>query len=114
MSLICESLHAGLLALKATRSWHTILTGPQPLIHALVISISRTQQVGEAPSPHSLLSSSSELIELVPLSVEGVRALIVGTVQAPFDRLSVLTRLLFAETSGLPLFVLSLLQTMVR
>lgn len=92
--------------------WRSIFDGGQPLKHSIIITSFRTTL--NQPSPiDKQVSVRTRQVEATNLLPAGVQAIVAACVRAPFERLSILSELLFTETRGNPLFLLTILQNLV-
>lgn len=83
-----------------------------PLSHLLAVSIYRTESVTEPP-PDRLLSVSGATLFISKLPEPGVAALITACFPTTIDKASTLCSLIYAETEGSPLYIRTLLVTLV-
>ena len=93
--------------------WRSFLDGQHALQHNLTISAYHTTVNQRAPVEYGL-SISAQQLEIPALPPAGVQALIAACVRAPFERISILSQLLCTETRGNPLFLLTVLSSLVR
>lgn len=89
-----------------------MLDGSYPLAHVLVASIYRVESVAKPPAER-LLSSSGDSLHICKLPEAGVRALITASFPTTVDKESTLVSLIYAETEGSPLYIRTLLVTLV-
>lgn len=92
--------------------WRRILDDAQPLNHCLIVTLLRTDST-PPPDPLSLLSVTAHNIHVPRLDEDGVEAYLAAALQGPIDNLSTLTSFLYAETSGSPLFLRTLVSSLV-
>lgn len=89
-----------------------MLDGAYPLAHVLVVSIYRVESVAKPPAER-LLSLSGDSLHISKLPEAGVRALITASFPTTIDKDSTLISLIYAETEGSPLYIRTLLVTLV-
>lgn len=99
-------------ALDAVDSWRGLFDGAHPIDHVLAVSQYRVETLTPR-SPLRLLSTGSDSIHVPRLSEEGVRAFVDACLHSGVQNTAVLTTFLTAETSGNPLFLRTLLSTLV-
>lgn len=92
--------------------WRGLFDSVHSLNHVLAVSLYRVETL-EAPSPLRLLSTGSDSIPVPRLSETGVRAFADACLHSRIDNVSVLTSFLATETAGNPLFLRTLLSTLV-
>ena len=93
--------------------WRSLLEGVRPLENTFVVVTMRTASA-DPPPKSQLLCESSELLPVPYFTETDVQTLVVSCLQAPFDKLSVFTRLIFTETEGSPLHLVTLIRSLVR
>lgn len=93
--------------------WRGLLDGHTPLNFVLMIAAYRTE--GESPPPTpTLLATGAAVIHVQKLPEVGVSELIEVCFHGALDQASNLASFLYAETAGSPLYLRSLLTTLVR
>ena len=94
--------------------WRTLLDGPQPVNHVLLISTCRVPPDQTKPASSLSLSPSTTNIHVPPLTDEGVHALLMATFRDRLASSHVLANFLHAETAGLSLYVRAMIATLVK
>ena len=92
--------------------WRELFDGAHPINDVLVISIYRVDTLAPPSTPH-LLSERSANIQVPYLSEVGVRAFVDVCFNSRLDAAPALASFLSAETSGNPLYLQTLLSTLV-
>jgi predicted ATPase len=108
--LLVDDIHW--MAEEEVRIWRALLDGPQPLNHVLVLSLYRVE-VPEPPPPQALLSATAASLVIRRLPEAGVAALTKACFKTSVDNVMTLASLLYAETGGSPLYLRSMLATLV-
>jgi predicted ATPase len=89
--------------------WRSLLTGPHPVEHVIIITMYRVEGT-DRPSK-SLLAGTDIHVKSFPES--GVAEFIQACLPTTVDSLSTLASFLYAETSGSPLYLRSLMVSLV-
>ena len=93
--------------------WRNLLDGPNALNFVLMAAAYRVES--ERPPPESMsLSPSSPLLHIKRLPEAGVAELINACFHGALDQAQNLASFLYAETGGSPLYLRSLITTLVR
>jgi predicted ATPase len=95
------------------KAWRHILDGVHPLRDAMVVSTCR-DILGETPAPQKLLSASSSNTEIPFLTESGVLAKVETAFHHLIEGAPALASFLFAETNGSPLYLRSLVSSLVK
>jgi predicted ATPase len=93
--------------------WRALLEGSHPINHVLLVSLYRTEG-SIAPPMSDLLSAHSTTLHIERLPETGVSDFIQSCLPTTVDGLGILASFLFEETQGSPLYLRSLMVSLVR
>jgi hypothetical protein len=93
--------------------WRALLEGSHPVNHVLLVSLYRTE-TSTAPPLADLLSGHSVSLHIERLPEEGVSDFVQSCLPTTVDGLGTLSSLLYEETLGSPLYLRSLVVSLVR
>jgi predicted ATPase len=92
--------------------WRSLTDGMQPVNHVMLVTIFRIAR--DTPPPLSaLLSVSGESLHVKHLPEEGVKEYLEASFSGGVDGHATLAQFLFAETLGSPLYLRSMIETLV-
>ena len=93
--------------------WRALLEGAHPINHVLLVSLYRTETSSPPPAAE-LLSAHSSNLHIERLPENGVSEFLQASLPATIDKISTLASFLYQETLGSPLYLRSLMVSLVR